>query len=136
MYDEYIDDRELVDSVDQYLYFKRLKEENELFMNAAKEKIVKISERLQEKSMPIISERNGEQMVTIVAAETLVYDNDKFREAVGDKWGEYTVAKIDQKRIREAVLKGKLDAKIVAECTTIKKSNPYIKVVEHTGNDD
>lgn len=136
MYDEYIDDRELVDSVDQYLYFKRLKEENELFMNAAKEKIVKISERLQEKSMPIISERNGEQMVTIVAAETLVYDNDKFKEAVGDKWGEYTVAKIDQKRIREAVLKGKLDAKIVAECTTIKKSNPYIKVVEHTGNDD
>lgn len=136
MYDEYIDDKELVDSVDQYLYFKRLKEENELFMNAAKEKIVKISERLQEKAMPIKSDNNGDQIVTVVAAETLVYDNDKFKEAVGDKWGEYTVAKIDQKRIREAVLKGELDAKIVAECTTIKKSNPYIKVTENIGNEE
>lgn len=136
MYDEYIDNQELVDAVDQYIYFKRLKEENELFMEAAKEKIVIISEELQEKAMPIASAQNGQKLVTVVAAETLVYDNDKFKEAVGDKWGDYTVAKIDQKKIREAVLKGMLDAKIVAECTTIKKSNPYIKVSEHIGNEE
>lgn len=127
---EFTDDNELTDAVDQYMYFKRLRDENDSFMRLAQEKIVKISEREQKKVMSVHTSQHGDQTLSVVSSETLVYDLDKFKETVGEKWDDLTVTttKVNSAKVRSEVLEGRLDAKIVADCTTIKKSAPYIRI--------
>ena len=135
---EILDDPELIDAVEAYMYFKRLRDENDRFMRLAQERIVKISEREQKKVISIRTPQHGDQTLTVVSSETLVYDLDKFKETVGEKWDDLTVTttKVNNAKVREAVLTGTLDAKIVADCTTTKKSAPYIRISNiATGNE-
>lgn len=125
---EFSDDQALIDAVDAYIMFKRQRDENDLLMRAAQDRIASIAAREHQKTMAVRSEFNGAKTVTVVSAESLVYDEAKFKEAVGDKWKDLTIAKIDKTKIQKAVMSGDLDAKIVADCTTVRKSTPFVRI--------
>ena len=69
--------------------------------------------------------------VTVVEAEKLSINEDKLRKALGVRtYNKATVRKLDQRKLKELVQQGVVDAKVVAMASDIVKSAAYPRITE------
>jgi len=66
---------------------------------------------------------------TIVAPQRVVIDEQKVRNALDAKmWRKVTRLVLDKDKLEAAVAIGDVDANVVAQCSEIKDTKPYVKV--------
>jgi hypothetical protein len=75
--------------------------------------------------------------VTMVTRETLKFDEDTLMSALGKRrFARVAKLKIDRSLLEKAVASGEIDSRLVAGCTVVTASAPFLRISEYTGDDD
>lgn len=99
----------------------------------AAEADARLMDYLASKGQQSGSYRNGSKIVTakIVKSETTSVDETGLKKAIGAAaFGKITVQRVDQTRLKNAMVAGEIDPVVVAQYTTIKQRAPYIRYSE------
>lgn len=102
----------------------------QLHFDQLQEAVVEMMDSRAEKShfSPL---ENGWQ-ATVVHGETVVYDEPAILEAVQEPLRHLiTDEKINRKKLEAEVLRGTIDAHLVAEHATVKPRKPFVRLTEH-----
>lgn len=79
-----------------------------------------------------ISALDGGRQATVVAGDTVSYDEAKLRQTIAPAvWANIITEKVDRSKLEAMVLAGVINAHVVAECATIKPRKAFIKLSEH-----
>jgi hypothetical protein len=75
--------------------------------------------------------------ITMVTRETLKFDEKTLLAALGKRrFAQVAQLKIDRSLLEKAVASGQIDANLVANCTVVSSSAPFLRISEFTGEDD
>jgi ATP-dependent helicase YprA (DUF1998 family) len=77
----------------------------------------------------------GKTKVTMVRPETMTFDENGLRKALGAKvFNKLTTAKLDRKKLEKAIESGEIDPVVVAQNTTLILQNTHIRVTEKSND--
>lgn len=80
---------------------------------------------------------NHNYKVTLVTRETLKFDETTLMSALGKRrFARVSKMKIDRGLLEKAVAAGEIDANLVANCTVVSESAPFLRISEYAGGDD
>jgi DNA integrity scanning protein DisA with diadenylate cyclase activity len=78
--------------------------------------------------------------VTMVTRETVKFDEATLMSALGKRrFARVAKLKIDRSLLEQAVASGEIDANLVANCTVVSTSAPFLRIspyIEEEGKDD
>ena len=75
--------------------------------------------------------------VTMVTRVTLKFDESTLMAALGKRrFAKIAQMKIDRVLLEKAVAAGEIDANLVAHCTVVAQSDPFLRISEFTGEDE
>jgi DNA integrity scanning protein DisA with diadenylate cyclase activity len=75
--------------------------------------------------------------VTMVTRETMKFDEVTLMAALGKRrFARIAKMKIDRALLEKAVASGEIDANLVANCTVVAESDPFLRISEFTGDPD
>ena len=66
---------------------------------------------------------------TVITSERVTYNNKTLKKALGAKlWNRIKKEQVDSSKLKSLVSGGQIDPMIVAQCSEITKSKPYLRI--------
>lgn len=122
-------------AISELMAIKDKRDRAQIAFDAQQERVIALMEERAEKSH--ISALDGGWQATVVAGETVVYDDEKLEAMLRPADYERIVTrKIDRKLLEQEVLAGHISGQLVADCATIKPRKAFIKLSEHREIED
>lgn len=98
-------------------------------LQKVKDRIFKYLEDNELETLEVGDEEDSVARVTIVRPTTLKIDEERLEEALTAKqWAQVTKMSVDKKALENAVVRGVIEASIVADVSTEVPTKPYLKV--------
>lgn len=122
-------------AISELMAIKDKRDRAQLAFEAQQERVIALMDDRAEKSH--ISSLDGGWQATVVAGETVVYDDAAILAALPDPVRDLvTDRKINRLKLEQAVLQDRVPAKLVAEHATVKPRKPFVKLTEHRELED
>lgn len=122
-------------AISELMAIKDKRDRAQLAFEAQQERVIALMDERAEKSH--ISSLDGGWQATVVAGETVVYDDTAILAALPDPVRDLvTDRKINRLKLEQAVLQDRVPAKLVAEHATVKPRKPFVKLTEHRELED
>jgi hypothetical protein len=123
-----VNDEELTKLLTNYRQAKANKEFAEFKLEKAQQELTAYMAEHGIKSTVGTSDGN-QYRITMASSERVTFNEDGLKKSLGaDLWKTIVKSKIDSTLLSKAIRSGTVDPTVVAQFSTIKKSNPYIRL--------